>query len=66
MKEVSELRRALAEVNSTREATEEERKRQVEQEVDKIHQRYQGEKQLLTLTETISTYTHESSSSRSG
>ena len=39
MKEISELRRSLAELRATREATEEERKRSVEQEVDKIHQR---------------------------
>ena len=38
MKEVSDLRRSLAEVTSAREAAEAERKRQVEEEVERIHQ----------------------------
>ncbi len=42
MKEVSELRRSLAEMTSAKEAMEAERKRQVEQEVEKIHQRLEN------------------------
>ncbi len=38
MKEVSDLRRSLAEVTSAREEAEAERKRQVEEEVERIHQ----------------------------
>ncbi len=52
MKEVSDLRRSLAEVTSAREAAEAERKRQVEEEVERIHQVFQKDHISLAYSVT--------------